>query len=241
MRSRFEGVANVLRFNWPFYAAALLTLIAALLAWPWATELWQQALLLLASFSALYFAIASLLVTHWIYDRSDLYQLSWLDQLQRQPQHVALVHAGFDDLSPLLRQRYPDLALNEFDFYDAQKNPEPSIQRARKRQQRLSPSFAAAAADGRQFDSILLFLSAHEMRRPEDRASFLTASAGLLAPGGRMVVVEHLRNLANLLAYGPGFLHFHSDSAWRSSFRAARLQIENDFALTPFVRVYVLQ
>lgn len=55
------------------------------------------------------------------------------------------------------------------------------------------------------------------------------------------MLVEHLRDWRNFLAFGPGFLHFFSQRAWRKAFRGAGLALRSDFAMTPFVHVYILR
>jgi hypothetical protein len=55
-----------------------------------------------------------------------------------------------------------------------------------------------------------------------------------------VVLVEHLRDLPNFLAFGPGFLHFHSGPSWLYSIREAGFQIERDIPVTPFVHCFVL-
>ena len=55
------------------------------------------------------------------------------------------------------------------------------------------------------------------------------------------MVVEQLRDWRNFLAFGPGFLHFHSAGAWRRCFAHARLLTVAESAVTPFVRVFVLE
>jgi len=87
----------------------------------------------------------------------------------------------------------------------------------------------------------MLLLSAHELRRHDDRVTLLRETARVVAPAGRIVVAEHLRDLANFLAFGPGFLHFHSAATWRRAFAGAGLIVEKRFRVTRFVAVYVLR
>jgi hypothetical protein len=53
------------------------------------------------------------------------------------------------------------------------------------------------------------------------------------------VLVEHSRDWANFLAFGPGFLHFFTERAWRHAAEAASLSIRMHRTITPFVHVFV--
>src|SRR5262245_22595487 len=74
-RGRYQGVVNVLQFNWPWYAAAVLGSLFAI------ANLWlltlpgilAVALLAFAACSA-FWAITSLLASYWVYDRSPPYR-----------------------------------------------------------------------------------------------------------------------------------------------------------------------
>jgi len=50
-----------------------------------------------------------------------------------------------------------------------------------------------------------------------------------------------LRAVVNFLAFGPGFLHFHSRRTWARCFSRTRFDIHREFPITPFVRVFVLR
>ena len=76
-RSRFQGLSNILRFNWHFYVLAILLFIVVLMLLPYFSEDLQSIALIglgLTSFSIL----SSLLVSYYIYDYSDLYQVKWI-------------------------------------------------------------------------------------------------------------------------------------------------------------------
>lgn len=238
------GMRLILRLNWPWYAAGLATLLAAALA---ALALgpaspWFAAGLAAAVLAAAWLA-GSLLVSHLVYDRSPLARGAWLEGHDGAAvRRVAILHAGQDEASASVARRLPAAACTVLDFHDAERTSSASLRRARARS---SPRDAAAAGraapdDGPQ-DLVLLVFAAHELRRDEDRAALLARAARALAPGGRVLVVEHLRDAWNLLAYGPGAFHFLPRAAWLRSFDAAGLVLRRETTCTPFVHVFSLE
>ena len=160
MRSRYQGVTNIVRFNWHFYALAAVGLPAGVafgyrLGGAFIPLAWAVAGVLLLVIAA------SLLVSHYVYDRSGLYDLPWhfiqegavagagyggVEQGQMaavagsgsvsvpdlQPGHRVLnLHAGFDEFSHSLAKRFPGIGLTVADFYDPAVHTEVSVQRAR--------------------------------------------------------------------------------------------------------------
>ena len=85
-----------------------------------------------------------------------------------------------------------------------------------------------------------MILSAHEVRDPAERAAFFREIQRGMAPGAQIVVVEHLRDAPNFLAYTVGFLRFHSRAAWLATFEAAGLVVESEEKHTPFLSVFTL-
>jgi ubiquinone/menaquinone biosynthesis C-methylase UbiE len=79
------------------------------------------------------------------------------------------------------------------------------------------------------------------VRAADGRTQLLRETCRVLKAGGHVVLVEHLRDFANFLAFGPGFLHFHSANSWLGSLREAGLQVEKQGRITPFVHCFVLR
>ncbi len=73
--------------------------------------------------------LVSLLASHFIYDRSGLYDLGWLNV--DAPDRLVNIHAGFDETSALLASLFSQAHLRVLDFYDPDKHTESSIKRAR--------------------------------------------------------------------------------------------------------------
>ena len=63
----------------------------------------------------------------------------------------------------------------------------------------------------------------------------------ILTPDGELILMEHSRDWRNFLAFGPGFLHFFSKSAWRKAASDAGLTVQTELSMTPFVHAYVLR
>ncbi len=244
VRKPFQGVFNIVRFNWHFYVlAVLVAVVLIVLNMFYQGKYTPYVFLLLALGGAV--TVMSLLVSFYVYDLSPLYALSWLKEEQIIDDDVLVnIHAGFDETSVLLNARYPQADLRVFDFYDPAKHTEISIERARKAyppypctlkvetDQILLPTGAA--------DAVFVLLTAHEIRNDAERVVFFTEVRRLLKTDGVVVVVEHLRDLPNFIAYNIGFFHFLSKKTWIKTFDNAKLHVEKQFNITPFLSVFIL-
>jgi hypothetical protein len=74
----------------------------------------------------------------------------------------------------------------------------------------------------------------------EERIQILKELVKALRQDGQIVVVEHLRDVPNFLAYNIGFFHFLSGREWSHNFQHAGLIIVRRSKITPFVNVFIL-
>lgn len=247
-RGRFDGMRQIARYNWPQYAgSAAVMLVAA--AWLWLApdgSVWLRAGAWIAASLAVWWCAASLVASHWIYDRSELYRWTWIPAaLPAAPRRWLNLHAGLDESSAALRRIFPNSDGTTGDFFDGTEMSEPSIGRARK-EQASAPAArrvnhrALPFADG-TFDAVFLLFAAHELRRAAGREAFLREVRRVLAPSGTVLLVEHPRDAANFAAFGPGFFHFLPAGEWRRLARMAGLEITREYKMTPFVTVMLLQ
>jgi SAM-dependent methyltransferase len=245
LRKPLQGVGNIIRFNWPFFAAATVALAALgvagrMLPEGWALWAW------LALGAGLAVMLIPLGVAVWIYDTSGLYQLPWLKGVALRPGSSILnIHSGFDETSELIRDRFPEASLTVLDFYDPDQHTEASIRRARAAYPPSPETVKVTTTylpvpDG-SADLILLTFAAHEVRDDAERATFFKECRRVLAGGGQIVVTEHLRDWPNFLAWNAGVFHFHSRQTWEKTFEAAGLRIVRESRHTPFVTHFYLK
>jgi hypothetical protein len=241
-RGKWDGMLAIARFNWPFYAAAGAVLWVAL-----ATIGYFPVVGSLAIAGCVYFLVGSLGVSHWVYDRSELYQWSWLNRALGNAEvgEMVLCHSGFDEASAILKQKFPQSAWRVLDHYDPATMTEASIRRARKLFPPTEGTSAARfdhwpLADASQ-EVVFGMLAIHELRSDAERAAWFAEARRCLADDGKIILVEHVRDLANFVAFGPGFMHFHSVASWRRSWEGGGLKLDDSFRITPFVRVFVLK
>jgi len=246
---------QIVRFNWPFYAAAALVTAAAPLVMPRLPPVWWLRLPAALAFALVAMWLAASLVASWVvYDRSRLMQWDWvLQALGFRPRAWINIHSGHDESSEALRRIFDGAGGRVFDIFSPSEMTEPSITRARLRSQRerrqgRADAIEAEHVDYRKLplpngtiDVATLLLSAHELRSDEARGALFSELRRVLGPGGRVVVAEHLRDWANFLAYGPGCLHFHSRRTWLRCFTRHRFDVHAEFSITPFVRIFVLR
>ncbi len=244
-----RGVRQIVRLNWPFYAAAIAVVVIAPLAIPrLPLQSWGRLPLYAATGLVAMWLVASLAASWIVYDRSRLMQWDWvLTALGFHPSSWINLHAGLDESTPALRAIFKEAGGKVFDIFDPVPMTEPSIVRAgvragkpeAERPERVD--FRKLPVATGTVDAALLLLSAHELRTDEARTALFRELRRVLGPGGRVVVAEHLRDAANFFAFGPGFLHFHSRRTWTRCFARTRFDIHAEFPITPFVRVFVLR
>ncbi|HEV8507470.1 MAG TPA: methyltransferase [Chitinophagaceae bacterium] len=243
-RRSFQGVFNIIRFNRHYYLLMGLILVGMYYFMNHSPagfhRIWKFIMLL-----GLGTVILSLVVSYFIYDYSSFYSLDWTKVLQIQPgMRIANIHAGFDETSEIMVSKFPGTAFFVYDFYDPEKHTELSIKRARQAYPPFPGTVRIQTTDQvlpeKNLDYIFLIFAAHEIRDASERRAFFRTLRGGLNKDGRILVVEHTRDIINFLAFSIGFLHFFSFHSWLRVFTNASLRLESKKKINPFVTLYIL-
>jgi SAM-dependent methyltransferase len=244
LRGPFDGVLQIVRYNWSLYVGAILAAAAVImLVWLMHPPPAAAVVLIAGAAAGVFWLAASLGVSYYVYDLSDLYRWEWIrSRLADHPHDLVNVHAGLDETSEALRRLYPATELAVLDIYDREEMPEPSIARARAE----AGSTGAIRADFRKLplasgsvDAMCAIFAAHELRRAAAKEAFFGEAWRVLEPGGRLLLVEHLRNGWNLAAFGPGAFHFFPRREWLRVANACGFQLVEEISRTVFVRAFV--
>ncbi|MFP5342426.1 MAG: YndJ family transporter [Candidatus Limnocylindria bacterium] len=233
---------DVLGFNaTPFIlapAAGVLALIVSLASLP----LLARIPLAIAGVAAIVMTVAAIATIWWVFERSADRRWAWVTGQAGRPRRWLNLTAGFDDSSAMLRRSLGGEG-RSIDVLDPTQGLERPLARARRRFPPPGPSVAPAAVDAAVdpggADVVFLLMSAHEAHG-NARTDLLRSAARALAPGGRIILVEHLRDAANVLAFGPGAWHFSSRDEWMATTRVAGLRLVDEARLGPFVAGFAL-
>lgn len=244
---------QILRYNWPLYASTWIGGAAGLVGLA-RLPLPSPARWLLGSItcSGLGWSAMSLMTAHYVYDLSALSRWDWLsdlfaDSTPRAKGRYLNLHAGVDEAGGGVQRAFPAGQHLTADFYDPRSMPEGSIRRAREQDAAVSPtaalrvaSHALPFADG-SWDAVLLVFAAHELRAPAARTRLFSELRRVLSADGAVVLAEHMRDLPNFLAFGPGVLHWYPGRTWLDAARQAGLTLTAERRLTPFVHALVFR
>lgn len=244
-RAPFQGITNIIRFNWHLYAISLAIMSALLIA-----NSFLPGLPGLAAKTFLFFIALSILislgVSFYIYDISDFYSLSWLKSIDIGPHaHILNINAGFDETSQVLKNKFPQSTLTVVDFYDPVKHTEISIERARKAYPKYPGTSMINTSDtilpAGSVNCALLIFAAHEIRNDQERIAFFRQIRQTLAIDGQLVIVEHLRDKYNFFAYNIGAFHFFTRRTWEHTFKAAGFAAWQERKINRFVSIFCLK
>jgi len=242
-RRKFQGVLNILSFNRHFYVAGLLVLALIIISltlfripnlWSW---------IIVAAF--LYGLLMPLVVSAYVYDFSGYYDFNWLKDLgliDKKPKQLVNINAGFDETSFILESNFPKSDLKVFDFYNAKQHTEPAIVRARK-VSLIYPNTKQISTDNiplkdKSVDLVFLLSAAHEIRSHEEKVVFLKECHRVCKQNGKVITVEHLRDVPNFFAFSIGFTHFFSRKVWKKAFEEASFSSFEEMKFTPFMSVF---
>jgi SAM-dependent methyltransferase len=245
-RRAFQGVINTVRFNSEFYFVGLAALATGgILTWA-PLPSWARFLGVSAVGIAAYFLMASLIASFWIYDLAPLYRWEWLSEfVGAQPRRALNLHAGFDETSLSLQRLFPTTAWWTADFFDPARHTEASIERARRACPTPTPFAKIKSTQlpyaAQTFDAIFLLFAAHEIRHAQEREQLFIELSRVLSSGGTIVLVEHVRNFANIGVYGPGAFHFYLQQEWERLVKLVGCTVTRIAPQTPFVVALKIQ
>ncbi len=237
----FTHALKLAGFNAPLYAVAALGMAggSAVAALAPMNEVRIAGALL--ALGAGWFGAVSFLAFHAMFDRSGFLDWTWLQQeLSPPPKRWLHVSAGLELTDAPMSTLFQNAEGVSLDIYDPVTMPAPAVGRAHEKAgataKQARPD-ALPVADG-WADAIVVTLAAHEIRDDTQRARFFDEVKRVLAPAGRLVLIEHLRDAASLLAFGPGFLHFLPRREWLEQTARIGLEVERERGFSPFIRVF---
>ncbi|WP_439479035.1 class I SAM-dependent methyltransferase [Chryseobacterium aquaticum] len=243
-RKKFQGVLNILSFNRHFYIFGIAVL--AIIVISHQIFRWSDILFWIIIISFFYGLIMPLLVSAYVYDFSGYYNFKWLKKCkidESEVKQILNINAGFDETSFIIKNNFPNADLNVFDFYDAERHTEPAIVRARKvslvypnTQQMKSNSMEMS---DHSVDLIFLLSAVHEIRSNDEKIQFLKECHRVCKPNGKVIMVEHLRDFPNFLAFSIGFTHFFSKKIWKNAFKNSGFTTFEEVKFTPFMSIFI--
>ncbi|MFO1041076.1 MAG: class I SAM-dependent methyltransferase [Planctomycetaceae bacterium] len=240
----FKNALSLARYNWPLYliafsGAAFGTFVALNAHVSFAFRCAGT----LGALIAIWYAVASFLAFHAMFDRSRLLSGTWIPELLPDPPARCIQISVFLEATTLpLAKVFPNAQVMLLDLFQPDLMTEPAVTRAR--QSANSTPAIRSSVDSLPVETgwshaTIITLAAHEIRQPAAREQLFHELQRVTANSGSIIVIEHLRNLAAFLAFGPGLFHFYPRREWIRLARNAKLALKSEIDITPFVHVFL--
>lgn len=239
---RFRRALELATFNWPLYLLAGLGLLggiglASVASLPPAARWIGGGVAVLSA----WYACASFLAFHWMFDRSRLLDWRWLrEEFNTPPAHFVAITAGVEIAAIAWHEIFPNSHVEALDIFDPRVMPASAIARAHQSTGRAANACSLPVASG-SVDAVFVVLAAHEIRDQDRRVVFFHELARITSPTGQCLLIEHPRTIWSALAFGPGHWHFYPRSVWQQLAQETGWAIVRQRSFSPFVDAYVLQ
>ncbi len=247
-RKPLQGVINILDFNRHFYYIGFgLSIAWIIICLTPLFGLYANQLLIFGLILIFIGLLIPLFASAYVYDLANYYQLKWLEKSlpNLSNEKVANIHAGFDETSILIQKRFPKLDIIAYDFYNKEEHTEIAIKRARRKSLPIKNtrtiSTHSIEENNQAFDHIFFLSALHEVRKREEKIIFLNECKRVLKDDGTILIVEHLRDVPNFLAFHIGFFHFFSKKEWMICFKHANLKVVEEKKHTPLLTIFKLE
>lgn len=235
-----NGAQRIFLYNWPVFLG---TWFCALLAGVLALY-WQHWLGVAFAGVALTWSLLALTVSHYVYNVSLLAHGEWIPPLLSRPVRTwAAIDAGLDGEVSLTN--VSGTCVGRLELVDAATMRGGSIRRARSVTARTHAGTTCKPTSLPLADAacqvVFVVFAAHEIQARAAREQFFRETARVLEANGRLLLVEHVRDLWNLAAFGPGAFHFFSRREWLSLATHAGLRVYSETRITPWVMALMLE
>ena len=245
MASSFSRALTLARYNWLLYVCATVVAIVGISLCLAATSTMIRLVGGVAAFVAVWYSIASFLAFHAMFDRSSLLRGTWLPELLvSAPERWVQVSVCLEETTLPMKELFPATEGVLLDIFSPSVMTEPAVTRARSASQKshaVAVTPASLGVPDKWAHATVITLAAHEVRNAAMRESLFCELSRITATNGRIVVVEHLRNFASFLAFGPGFLHFLPRREWIRLSTHTGMRLISESSITPFVNVFVFK
>lgn len=245
-RKKFQGVLNILSFNRHFYVIGLLVLFLMIAICSYFNLSSFVIWMIVAAF--LYGLLMPLIISAYVYDFSGYYNFKWFKNLNiddKAETQIININAGFDETSFTIKHKFPKSDLKVFDFYSSENHTEPAIIRARKvtneypNTKQISTNYIPFTDNS--VDVIFILSAIHEMRKNDEKVQFLKECKRVCKINGKVIIVEHLRDVPNFFAFSVGFTHFFSKKTWIKVFKDAGFTSISERKFTPFMSIFTIE
>jgi len=158
----------ILRWNWPMYLKAFLLVTIGLVVCTQFDGLIRWAILCAVA-STIFWSASSLAASWWIYDRSHIFDLKWM---QGSPGHWLNLHNGLDEIDGVLKARYPSCTGDTLDIFDPNEMTEPSVHESRRGMHSKADqaNWRYLPSSNQAYDTVFIVFTAHEFPRRSARA-----------------------------------------------------------------------